>query len=66
MPTRTITLTLTPAEEAVLSFLVNVDPKWGEPLKDIEDGYGQEDDPFEEQAPYAALKTLQDKWARRA
>lgn len=62
MPVKTITLDLTPAEAAVLSFLINVDPDWGEPPKDIEDGYGREDDPFEKQAPYAALEALKVKW----
>jgi hypothetical protein len=62
MSTRVFTLSLTPAEEAVLTFLVNVDPHFGEPLKDIEDGYDAEDNPFASQYPYDALESLKIQW----
>lgn len=60
-----ITLELTPAEAAVLSYLVSADPEWGDPLKDIEDSM---DDPaalFAAQPPYKAMRDLRAKWKRR-
>lgn len=52
-------LDLTDEEMAVLCFLVNVDPEWGEPLKDIEDCYEVFSDPKKD--PYDAMRTLQGK-----
>lgn len=58
-PTQRVELDLTPDEVAVLAFLVNVDPNWGDPLKDIKDGTCD----FARQTPYDALVALQQKLA---
>lgn len=60
-----IALDLTPAEAAVLSHLVSVDPEWGEPLKDIEDSVDDWKTVFATQRPYTAMRDLQAKWTTR-